>query len=233
MGSDTHANDASEEGQATLARQAHADGRPADTCIALGEDGTYAWHAEIDLKKNPTIALIIVKMMAFIGLFLTAVVLFGLFREPSEFGLRRLTWVASIVGGVYLFVLALSAVAYVVYAFSLGWRYAADYLMDETGVIFSPASHEGEVARNVALGTAVLAAMVGRYGLTAAGVAAIDSDAASRFRSVWHVKGIRKHCVIKVSQPFLYNQVYVSPQDYDFVYGYICKRCPKAWRHEA
>lgn len=233
MGSSTHDCDAGKEEQASLARQAHADGRPADTSIALGEDGIYGWHAEIDLKKNPTIALIIAKMMAFIGLVLVAIVVFGLFREPSEFGLRRLLWVASIAGGVYLFALALSAVAYVAYAHSLGWRYAANYLMDETGVIFSPAPHEGEVARNVALGTAVLAAMIGRYELTAAGIAAVDNNAASRFGSVWHVKGIRRHCVIKVSQPFLYNQVYVSPRDYDFVYGYISERCPRAWRHEA
>ena len=50
----------------------------------------------------------------------------------------------------------------------------------------------------------------------------------SNFAAIRSIHGIRRRGVIKLNEPFAKNQVYVAPQDRDFVYGYICTRCPQA-----
>jgi hypothetical protein len=203
-----------------------AIGLPANTNIAVSADGLYGWRGTVDMRENPTIGLLVVKMVGIIAGSLA--VLFVCISASAGIDKRVIPMMAAILLGVCAFVALLAAVIYLIYRAALGGAYSADYLMDETGFVFRPSRKENKIAKGAAVGSAVIAAMAGSYGITAAGIAAVNTEAATRFASVYRVKGIKRHCVIKVSEPFLYNQVYVAPQDYDFVYRFICDRCPKA-----
>ena len=194
--------------------------------IARDESGAYRWVATVDMRHNPTIAILVAKIVGIIVVALAAIVAGALLWAGTDAGTIAMT--LGIVAASCVGVAVVAALSYAIYAAVLGWSYSTENLMDETGVLCRPAPREGEVARNVALGTAVVSALAGDYGVSVASLAATNSDAASTFASVRKVKGIRRHGVIKVSQPLLYNQVYVAPEDYDFVWRFITSRCPKA-----
>ncbi len=199
---------------------------PVGTNISVNEDGLYGWRGTVNMYENPTIGLLTAKMAAFIiGIVLAICLVIGISTCHT---VRSFVMMASICLGVCAFVAALTGVFYLIYRALLGGTYAADYLMDDTGLVFKPAPKADRISKNVAIGTAIIAALAGSYGVTAAGIAATNTEGATRFKSAHRIKGIKKHCVIKVSEWFLYNQVYVAPQDYDFVYNFIRERCPKA-----
>ena len=50
----------------------------------------------------------------------------------------------------------------------------------------------------------------------------------SEFRVVRKVKAVRWMHLIMVNEFLSRNQVYVEDEDFDFVYDYISKHCPKA-----
>lgn len=60
------------------------------------------------------------------------------------------------------------------------------------------------------------------------GLTSARSVLSSNFAAIRSIHGIRRRGVIKLNEPFAKNQVYVAPQDRDFVEGCICTRCPQA-----
>ena len=42
------------------------------------------------------------------------------------------------------------------------------------------------------------------------------------------VEGFRRRGVIKVNEKFEKNQIYVLPEDYDFVWNFVKENCPQA-----
>lgn len=204
---------------------------PKDTHITIDETGKYRWRGTINPSENPTIALLIAKVMGLI-IGISTVIFLAIGFQCRLDGPGWLMYI-GVVGGVMLIVAGIAIIATLLYLRALGESYSADYAMDETGIVFCPGPREQEINRHVAAGTAAMSAFAGKPGVAAASIATMNSDAANAFKSVRCVKGIRKHNVIKVSQLFLYNQVYVAPQDYDFVYHFIATRCPKARCYEA
>ena len=49
----------------------------------------------------------------------------------------------------------------------------------------------------------------------------------SRLAEVKFVKAMRKQNLIRVNGGFVRNRIYVSPEQFDFVWAYIVFRCPK------
>ena len=45
--------------------------------------------------------------------------------------------------------------------------------------------------------------------------------------NVRKVKGVKRRNLIKVNEPFFFNQVYAEDEDFDFVFNYIRSHCPK------
>ena len=205
---------------------------PTESAITLGEDGIYRWQGSTDLKRNPTTLYTILKGLGF-SLAAVAVVMLIVLAGDSGINRSGLWVVAAISCGVIMAVLALTVLIYVIYANVMGGTYNASYFMDETGVLFVPGEKEAAVTRFAGIAAAASGAATGHFGITIAGLAAGEGTALSRFNKVRRVKGIRKHGVIKVSELMLFNQVYVAPQDYDFVFSYICEHCPKASIAEA
>ena len=203
-----------------------ADLLPEGTHIMVDENGKYLWRGTIEVRENPTMAILIAKTMGVVlGATVAIFIGIGIF---CHFSLDDWLMMLAIGGGCILIVIGISVAVTWLYLRSLAGTYSADYVMDETGVLFRPAPREQDLNRDVATGVALLSAMAGNLGVTSASLAAMNSDAVSVFSTVRRVKGIRSHCCIKVSGLLLYNQVYVAPEDYDFVYRFISSRCPKA-----
>ncbi len=199
---------------------------PENTHITIDENGKYCWRGTINVRDNPTMVILIAKTMGIIfGATLAISIGIGLACHMSA---QDWVMMLSITVGVILVVAVISVIVTLMYLNNLDGTYSADYVMDETGVLFRPAPREQEINKEFAMGSAAFSTLAGRPALAAAGVATVNSDAVSKFKSVHRVKGIREHCCIKVSNPLLYNQVYVAPEDYDFVYRFISSHCPNA-----
>ena len=54
-----------------------------------------------------------------------------------------------------------------------------------------------------------------------------NNTAYSDFEKVYSVKSYKDKEVIKVNSPFLFNQIYVKKEDFDFVDSFIREHCPK------
>lgn len=204
---------------------------PEGTNIEVDEQGRYQWRGTIDMNTNPTIAkhLAMVMAVVLVGV-LGLIVGLGLYcRFDADDWLVML----SIYAGASVVVCFITALVYSHYKNSLYNTYAADYIMDENGVTFRPAPEVQAVNRNIAADTFTMASAAGRPGAALANDLIMNADAVSEFALVNRVVGIRNECCIKVNQPFLYNQVYVAPVDYDFVYHFITSHCPKAECTEA
>lgn len=199
---------------------------PANTHITVDEHGMYHWRGTIDLRKNPTMTILVAKAVGII-VGILAVIFAGIILTIDVDAASKLSAFALMVG-ILALVVGVSVGCYFVYVAIVGGTYSADYLMDETGLMYRPAPKEDRIAKDIAVGTAVVSALAGSFGVTAASIAATNTESASIFKSVRKVKGIRQHCCIKVTSFMLFNQVYVAPEDYDFIYGFISSHCPQA-----
>lgn len=199
---------------------------PEGSTVALCSDGRYRWRGTVDMWHNPTYLYLILKCVGIIGGGLAVVSMGALY--VAGINLERLGMLVAIVVGVFVFVVLLALAIYAIFAAVLGGWYAADYQMDETGLIFTPASREARLAKGAAAASAVASFAAGNYGVTAASIASLANEAATTFSSVRKIKGVKKHGCIKVSELMLKQQVYVTPEDYDFVFTFIAAHCPKA-----
>ena len=196
--------------------------------IVRDEHGTYRWVFEYSLWRDPTMFLTVFKVFGGVGLGI--VVLITIFDLASgnwkyvDLG-DRLRFDAIILA----IACGLALVGYTIFALIQGGKYCVLFTMDETSVEFRPLPKEMKRAEaisalNVLMGMASGNATQVGIGLTSAA----GDSMTSTFANVRSIQGYRGRGVIKVNEPLAKNQVYVEPEDYDFVFGYIRERCPRA-----
>jgi hypothetical protein len=201
---------------------------PAGSSIALGEDGTYRWVFEYSLWRDPTVFLTVFKVFAGVGLGL--VVLTGVFDLfDGNWDIVDLADRLRFDAVILAIACGLALVGYVVFALMQGGKYCVMFTMDEESVEYRPLPKEMKRAEaigalNVLMGLAAGNATQVGIGLTSAAANAMTSN----FANVRSIQGYPRRGVIKVNEPFAKNQVYVEKNDYDFVFGFICDRCPRA-----
>jgi len=196
--------------------------------IVRDERGTYRWVFEYNLWRDPTLFLTVFKVFGGVGLGI--VVLVGVYDlvdgnwryVDSVDRLRFDAIILAIISG-------LSLVGYVIFALMQGGKYCVLFTMDDTSVEFRPLPKEVKKAEaigalNVLMGLAAGNATQVGIGLTSAAGNAMTST----FANVRSIRGYPRRSVIKVNEPFAKNQVYVEKDDYDFVFGFIRDRCPRA-----
>ena len=199
--------------------------------ITRDERGTYRWVYEFNLWRNPTILLTVCKIFVLITLAFTAFML--LLLVPDLLGGTLYSWqvVGTLrMGAVILAImLALSLLGYAVYALMMGGTYCAVFEMNEDGVVHRQMPKQFKKAEIVAALNVLAGLATGNPGQVGVGMLSAARDSAtSEFAAVRSIKGSRRLHVIKVNEPLMKNQVYVEPEDYDFVFGYIRDHCPNA-----
>ena len=199
--------------------------------ILNDEQGVYRWVYEFNLWTNPTILFTVAKV--FLIAFAVVMAFLLLLLVPDLVGGTLHSWEVEgtlHMGGIFLAVVAgLTLIGYVAYAVMQGGKYCAMFTMDENGIEHRQLPREFKKAQVVGALNVLAGLASGKPAQVGLGIdTATRNTMTSTFDSVRSVKGSRALRVIKVNEPFAKNQVYVSPEDYDFVFGYIRDHCPNA-----
>ena len=195
--------------------------------IKLCPDGKYRWIYEFPMMKNPTILFTLFKVFAIVVLLPALIVFFS--ELPDGF-------VTAIVGfaEVYALVLAimfvLSLLGYTLLAAIYGWKYIVLFEMDDKEVTHAQQSRQVKKVEAIGWISAFMGAATNNLTTTGIGLrtATAKNTMTTEFKNVSTVIGRRRQNTIKVNQLLSKNQVYVDPQDYDFVWEHITSRCKRA-----
>ena len=180
-------------------------------------DGKYRWVYEYPMLKNPTILLTTLKLFLLCGLApVGIVVLSSLSRE----GIDALVSGLQVYGILVLIALPLTLISYGILAMNYGWTYIVLFEMDETGITHLRQPRQFQKTQ----GLAWLSELAGG----GAPSAAAHNSSTTRFSQVRRMKRLPRWDTIKLHGRLHRNQVYVLPEDYDFVWNHIAAHCPQA-----
>lgn len=203
------------------------EGRQVTPNITLDPDGKYRWTYEMSLFRNPTIFVLLWKVLfiAFVIFFLFIVLLDGC---EGHFDAEHLAFDCKVFGIGIAGMTVLAAVGYLVYAAIMGGKYIVDFEMDEQGVLHAQCPAQAQKARKLAAVTAAAGAATGRLSTAAIGINASRTKMYTEFARVKKVLAQPRRGVIKLNETLNHNQVYAHPEDFDFVLSYIRAHVPGA-----
>lgn len=188
--------------------------------IVKSSDGKYCWFYEFKLLKNPTILMLIMKVIFW------SIVGIWLFINILNLCNGHFTRDFLKVGKVMLILLAgmevLTLIGYFVYAAILGFKYCVVFEMDEAGVKHTQMPSQFKRSQAVSLMETVVGLTLGKPGLAGAGLlSATKQSMYSAWTDVNRVKVIPERNVIKVDGKLNHNQVYVEDADFQFVADFV------------
>ncbi len=195
--------------------------------IQICPDGKYRWYHELNMWRNPSILFLVMKIFFYILLgmfiFFSIIILISGEGWDSVLGIGKLTLV---VAGIFAVIIPLG---YALLALIYGGKYMVLFEMDEKGVLHQQIETQAKKARTLGWLTALVSLLARRpSGMGAGMLAASRTSSYSTFENVTSVKAYPSRQLIKVNEPLFKNQVYVEdPDDFDFVYKYICAHCKK------
>lgn len=195
--------------------------------VQLCSDGKYRWVYEMNMVTNPTIFLTVFKIFFYIiliggillGFFLY--IIHGDFAGFLDMGKGMLIAMAGMAVLTELGVLLLAAL--------YGGKYVVLFEMDEKEIKHIQLPRQVKKAQALAFVTTLVGLAAGKPTAAGAGLLAAGKNAStSVFANVRRVIPRRRLHLIKVNQLLERNQVYVSPEDFDFVFDFIKSRCKNA-----
>ncbi len=195
--------------------------------IKLCPDGKYRWIYEFPMMKNPTILFTLFKVFAIVVL-LPALIVF--FSGLSDGFVTAIVGFAEVYALVLAIMFVLSLLGYTLLAAIYGWKYIVLFEMDDKEVTHAQQSRQVKKAEAIGWIAAFMGAATNNLTTTGIGLrtATANNTMTTEFKNVSTVIGRRRLNTIKVNQLLSKNQVYVDPQDYDFVWEHITSRCKKA-----
>ena len=193
--------------------------------ITLGADGVYRWTYEMSMFRDPTLFVLIMKVLL---IAVAIVFLFNLCLEGCEGHLNAetLAFDFKILGIGILGIAVLAALGYLLYAAIMGGKYIVDFAMDEKGILHAQTPAQAKKARKLAAVTAAVGAATGRLSTVAIGINASRTEMYTEFSRVKKVLAQPRRGVIKLNETLNHNQVYAHPEDFDFVLSYIRAHVP-------
>ena len=199
-----------------------------DSRVTLYPDGKYRWVYEVPMLKNPSILFDVywVLGISFGLVWLFNVLLIGC---EGDLSLESL-WDFSSVFLILMLVFAvIGYVAYVIVAWTYGWKYVVLFTLDEKEVVHQQMPHQMKKAKVLGALTALAGAAAGKPGVVGSGILASSrSTSTSVLANVKSIKARRRLNLIKVNQLLNKNRVFVPDEDFDFVYDFLCQHCPNA-----
>ena len=196
------------------------------TEVRLCKDGKYRWKYEMNMLTNPMIFLTVLKVFGgvVIGLFLV----FGFFLYMIHGDWEGLWGMAKAMLIVLAIFFGLTILGVLLVAAKYGGKYIVLFEMDEKGIVHMQEPKQFKKAQRLGAVTAMAGAAGGSLSTAGTGMlAASRNSSTSEFSKVRKVKPRRWLHVIKVNQLLNHNQIYVSKEDFDFVYDFIKSHCPK------
>ena len=177
--------------------------------------------------KNPIILLTVMKVMALV------VSVLGLINATLAVFENSLTEGIKVLGGFLLFglggMLLLSTFAYLIIGFIYGGRYCVLFEMNDRGVNHIQMQKQYKKAQVLSLLTTLAAVAAKNVSAAGAGVLAGSTQSIySEFSTVRKLVPLRRNNCIKVNSLLVKNQIYATPEQFDFIWTYIAQRCPQA-----
>ena len=203
--------------------------------VTLCPDGKYRWAYEVNLYRNPTILIDLVKAIVYI--FLAMYVFFFIYgwidgwnRIRSLQDLWESLWEMAVpFFWMTLFLVAIAVISYYIGARGSGGVYTAQFEMDEKGVLHAQMAKEVKKQQVVNEIAAMAGIAADEPGMVASSILSSTFTAwKSDFPKVRHVIPVRRRDLIKVNELLTKNRIFVDdPEDYEFVLDYIRQRCPR------
>lgn len=192
--------------------------------VRLCEDGKYRWTYSLNMYKDPTILLIVLKIFGVLfGIAIAAMILPSLFRGEYATALENL----KIMGIVVAVFFCICLLAYLIVAGMYGGHYIVDFTMDDKKLIHRQTPVQAKKARKIAAVTVLSGAASRNIGTMGTGALAARTEMSSDFDYVRKVKAYPRRNLIKINERLGHNQAYVPDEDFDFVLGFIKTHCPR------
>lgn len=192
--------------------------------VRLCEDGKYRWMYEMNMLTNPTIFWTVFKIFFYI--ILVGFVIFGTFLYAIHGDWEGLWSMAKamliVIGGFAV----LTFLGVLVLAILYRGKYIVLFEMDENGIAHIQEPRQFRKAQKMGAITAMAGGAARNYTTAGAGLLSATKNAStSDFAHVRSVKPRRMFHLIKVNQLLNKNQIYVTDEDFDFVYDFVKSRC--------
>lgn len=199
-----------------------------DNRATLCPDGKYRWVYEVSMLKNPSILTDVFKVLGIsigiVWLFMVAITAYD-----GNLGLESLWFQTRLFLLILLLMMALGVVAHVIVAWTYDWKYKVRFTLDEREIIHEQLPRQMKKAKMLGLLTTIVGLLTRRPSVAGAGMlSSSHSTSTSTLAQVTRLIPCRRRNLIKVNQPLNKNRVYVTDEDFDFVYRFLCQHCPKA-----
>ena len=199
-----------------------------DSRVTLYPDGKYRWVYEVPMLKNPSILFDVYWVL---GISFGLVWLFNVLLIGCEDG-YSLESLWGFTSGFLILMLVFAVIGYVAYvivAWTYGWKYVVLFTLDEKEVVHQQMPHQMKKAKVLGALTALVGAAAGKPGVVGSGILASSrSTSTSVLANVKRIKARRRQNLIKVNQLLNKNRIFVPDEDFDFVYDFLCQHCPNA-----
>lgn len=198
--------------------------------VKLFADGKYHWRFEVNMYTNYSILIDVYKAMG-VTVVITGFIVFLIVACAgglSVDGLLGSLQTMLVVGGIFL---VLCPLGYLLYALFMGGKYEMLFTMDEREVVHQQSAKATKKAQKIGMLTSLAGAAARRPGVVGAGMmSASRTTMTTTLTDVRRLIPCRRQHLIKVNERLSKNRVYVSDEDFDFVYQYLCEHCPNAKR---
>ena len=200
----------------------------APSTIQRGDDGVYRWNYKVNLYRNPSIMILVMKVML-LTIFITWLLAVLCCMWSRDFWFSGLISFSKGFGLAMAILLAITVPAYYLYALIMGGCYSINFTMDEKGVMHEQDNTQQKRAKIISfLAMLVAASAKNRGAMNAGRVAGRDARMYSDFSKVKTIEPERKNNLINVSGHGVFNKIYVHDADFDWVLEFIRQHCPKA-----
>lgn len=204
-------------------------GRKVSKNVYLCADGVYRWYYEYKMLKNPTIFLTVLKVLGMSAAIVAALVAIFSLKDWINYGFQLEAGSGKVLLIVIAVFLGITVLSYIILAALYGWKYLVLFEMDETQITHIQMPRQVKKAETVGLLTALVGAMSDRPALAGVGlVSTVKSTSTSEWEKVRKVKCRRGLQTIYVNSRLDHNQIYVEPEDFDFVKDFIVSHCTNA-----
>ncbi len=200
-----------------------------DYRVVKCDDGKYRWIYDLDLKKNPAV---LKTVFAVLGIsFLVLFVFLSLLSIRDHQFMEMMRDMLPVILIVMAVVGVIAVISYAGIGIYYKWTFSFMYEMDDEGIRFRRIGSDAEKTEAIGNLSMLTGFVTGNLGLIGGGMnLAHNADAYSQFSKVRRVRAVPDYDLIKVDSLFLFNQVYVGPDDYDFVLEFIEARTGKPGR---
>ena len=193
--------------------------------ITLCADGKYRWQYDVNLFKNPTVLILILKVLL---IPFAAIMVFVNVIDIINWGFNNFLSNLKIFGIVFLVLVAVVLLSYLIYAAIMGGKYCVIFEMDEKGINHRQIPSQAKKAKKIAGATVAGGIATGNFSTIGAGIAASRTEMYSEFSRIKKIKIYPRRNLIKINETLEHNQVYAADVDFEFVKNYVCERCPNA-----